>query len=294
MTAYRILVAVADEGNFASAAKSLGLSNSAVSKNVRELESLLGAQLFVRTTRSVRLTEAGQTYLERVKRLLADIEAADAAVTEMAGEPRGTLKLALPMSLGLLRVTPIVPAFQKVYPQVSVDLVLDDAKVDLIAEGFDLAVRGSGDLADSSLIARRIADLKHVLCASPAYLERQGPPESPQSLREHEGLLFTKADDPELWRLRRGDEVIDIRVKGKFSANNSMAIRQALLADAGIALIPRLYVEEDLAARRLVDVLPDWEPEHQSVWVIYPPGPHLSAKTRAFIDFLTVRLRDVR
>ena len=286
LTAFRTFLAVVDEGGFAAAARALGISNAAASAHVRELEDRLGSRLLSRTSRRVALTEAGVVYRERVAAILADLEAADEAVATLADEPRGTLRVTAPMSFGLLEITPRVPAFLDRHPRVRLDLKLDDAALDVVGGGFDLAVRGHGALPDSSLVSRRLAALPICLCASPAYLEGREPPATPEDLADHPCLLYTHAARPGRWTLVRGEERRTVRVDGPYAVNNSLAIRDALLAGAGVASIPRRYVADDLASGRLRTVLDDWKPEAQAVHALWASGPYPSLAVRAFVAFL--------
>lgn len=297
LTALRAFVTVVDHGSFAAAARAIGTSSSAVSKNVRELETDLGVRLFHRTTRAMSLTDAGTLYHERMRVLLADFDAADDAVATFASEPHGTLRVTAPMSIGLLRLAPLVPCFLVEHPGVALDLHLDDGKHDLMHGRFDLAIRGSGPLPDSTLVARRLADLDQVVVAATGYLKAHGAPDHPDALRERPCLLYTNAERPDRWTLRRGaagavhEDERTVRVSGPLQANNSLVLRQAVLAGTGIALMPRLYVEDDLAAGRLVALLDGWSPPDLSVWAIYPPGLAVLPRVRVFIDFLARQLR---
>lgn len=291
LTALRAFVAVVEEGSFAAAARTLHLSGAGVSKNIRTLEADLDVRLFHRTTRAMSLTDAGAVYYERMRTLLADMAAADEAVAGLASAPRGTLRVTAPMSVGLLRLSPLVPRFLAAHPGISLDLHLADEKDDLVHGGFDLAIRGTGSLPDSTLKARRLAALRHVVVAGAGYVERANALESPDDLGDRPCLLYANAPRPDRWTLRQGDAERTVRVTGPFTANSSLALRDAVLADVGIALMPRLYVEEDLAAGRVVTLLDGWSPPDLSLFAIYPPGPATLARVRLFIDFLAEHLR---
>ena len=219
LTAFRTFLAVVDEGGFAPAARALGISNAAASAHVRALEDRLGARLLTRTSRRVGLTDAGAVYCERIAAILADITAADEAVATLADEPRGRLRVTAPMSFGLLEITPWVPAFLARHPGVRLDLRLDDAALDVVGGGFDLAVRGHGALPDSSLVSRRLAALPIALCASPAYLASREPPATPEDLSAHPCLLYTHAARPGRWTLVRGEERRTVRVDGPYAGD---------------------------------------------------------------------------
>ena len=290
LVALRVFRSVVEHGSFAGAARALGLSKAAVSSNVARLERELGVRLITRTTRRLDVTEAGRLYHERAGALLTDLAEADAAVGELGDEPRGTLKVTAPVSLGLACLTPLVADFLTRFPAIELDLVLDDARLDIVGQGFDLAVRGHGPLPDSSLLSRRLMPLERVVCGSADYLVRRGEPTTPDELAAHECLLYTHTRRPEHWTLVRGEERRTVRVAGSYRVNNSLALRDAALDGAGLVSIPRVFVAEDLASARLRCVPGDWRPERQEVHALYPSGPFVPARTRAFVDFLVERL----
>lgn len=289
-TALRVFRAVVDCGSFAAAARDLGLSNAAVSKNIGELEAHLGTRLLNRTTRSMNLTEAGAHYYERMTRLLQDLADADDAVAEMTRVPRGRLRVNAPMSWGLLRLSNLMPDFLQRYPEVRVELELSDTVADLVEQHIDVAIRGQGAMKDSTSIARRLARLDRVVCGSPAYFKRHGTPGVPADLREHSCLVYSLSSEPEKWRFTREGKRSDVTVSGNYRVNNSLALRDALLAGAGIALIPTDYVREYLSAGRVKAVLEDWETNEQAIYAVYPSGRYLPGRVRAFIDFLIEKL----
>ena len=300
LTALHAFVAVVEHGSFAAAARATGASNAAVSKNVRELEADLGVRLFHRTTRTMRVTDAGALYYERMRKLLGEMAEADDAVSGFASDPTGRLRVTAPMSIGLLRLAPLIPRFLTEHPGITIDLRMDDDKNDLVHGGFDLAIRGTAALPDSTLISRKLADLTHVLIAGRAYADRLDGLNEPDDLAAHPCLLYANADRPDRWTLRRtagnhaGNgkaEELTVRVAGPLVANNSLAIRHAVLAGTGIALMPRLYVEDDLVSGAVLSVLEGWSPIDQSVFAVYPPGPTVLPRVRAFIDFLARHLR---
>lgn len=288
-TALRVFKHVVELNGFTAAARDLGLSNAAVSKNVNALEDHLGARLLTRTTRRMSLTEAGEAYYQRCARILEDLEEADAVVTSMSAAPRGLLRVTAPMSLGLIRLSGAIPTFLARYPEVKIDLTLDDRVVDLIDGGYDIALGTRSALQDSSLVSRRLGPLPRVVCATPSYLERHGVPETPQDLAHHRCLLFSLMPSPREWSFRREGMEETVHVDGPYSVNSSLTIREALLQSVGITLIPRAYVEDALVNGTLVTVLDDWQPSEQSVYAIFPSARYLSPKVRAFIDFLVGR-----
>jgi len=284
-------VAVVDAGGFSAAAR-LGRSKSAVSKQVSRLEDRLGARLLNRTTRRLALTEVGRAFYERGVRILAEVEEAERAVADLHAEPRGTLRINAPMSFGIGHVAPALPAFLARHPELSVDLVLNDRLVDVIDEGFDLAIRITR-LRDSSLIARRLAGFRRVVCAAPAYWKRRGRPAHPEDLAGHDCLIYTYLANPGEWPFDGPDGRLTLQVTGRLFANNGDALRQAALEGLGVMMIPAFIVGDDLAAGRLEAVLEDWEEHDLGIWAVYPHSRHLSAKVRAFVDFLAERFRDV-
>ena len=286
-------VGVVDQGGFTGAAERLGLSKSAISKQVSALEARLGARLLNRTTRRVTPTEIGLLYYDRVRQVLADATAADQLVSAHQASPRGQLRLSAPVSFGNCHLSPVIADFLKAHPDVSIDLVLDDRVVDLIARGFDLAVR-IGSLADSALMARRIAASGLVLVASPEYLAARGTPERIEDLVQHDLLHYTFASTGNFWRIRaRNGEERQVRIGGQLAANNGDILLEAAAAGLGIAQVPTFLVGDALSSGRLERVLADHEQPLIHVHAVYPPGRYVQPKTRAFIDFLVERFRGI-
>lgn len=284
-------VEVVHRGSFTVAAEKLGLSRSAISKQVAHLENRLRARLLNRTTRRLSLTEAGQAFYASARRGLQEIADAEAAVSSLQAAPRGTLHLNVPMSFGILHVAPAIASFIARFPEVQVDVRLDDRKLDLVEAGFDLAIR-IGQLPDSSLVARALCPCPLVACAAPAYLQRRGRPATPDDLRRHDVLIYSYSDDPSQWDFTgRAGQKISVPVAGRVRMNNSLALREVLLAGAGITITPRFVVEADLRAGRLAAVLEDHRLRELSVYAVYPERRHLSPKVRAFVDFIGERLR---
>jgi len=288
LTGIEVFVEVAEQGGFSAAARRLGLSNSAVSKHVAALEERLAVRLINRTTRKLALTEAGTAYYERCTRLLAELGEAEAAVSELHAEPRGTLRVNAPMSFGQLYLGEAIADFLELHPHLRVELTLNDRFVDLMDEGYDLAVR-IGALADSSLVARRIAAAPRQLVAAPGYLERHGSPAHPAELAHHRCLGYGHEGQGEEWTLERGGERQRVRVAGPFRANNGDVLKAAAVRGCGIALLPTFIACEELADGRLVAVLADWSLPEAALSAVYPPSRRVSAKVRAFIDFLAAR-----
>ena len=283
-------VKVAELHSFSQAAARLNTSKSVVSRHVAALEAQLGLRLFHRTTRSLTLTEAGRGYFERVSQILLDLQDADQAVSHLQMTPRGRLKVSAPMSFGFLHLAPALADFLGEYPELEVDVTMSDRFVDLVEEGFDLAVR-IGALADSSLIAKRIAPIRRVICASPRYLAAHGTPDVPQDLRAHQCLCNSnQPGGGHEWRFTMPDgKSATVQVKGRLALNNGDALRVAALNDLGLVDIPTFIVGGDLKAGTLVSVLDAHVPQSLALHAVYSHARHLSPKVRAFIDFLASR-----
>lgn len=290
LTALAVFRQVVERGSFAAAARHLKLSAAAVSKNIGELEAHLAVRLLNRTTRSMSLTEAGQRYYEQVARILDDLQQADSSLGELQATPSGTLRVSAPMSFSLVCLADAIPRFLARYPELTLDLQLDDRRVDMIAEGFDLAVRGSDRLEDSSLVARPLLTLHHVLCAAPQYLRRHGTPQVPEDLQALECVQFSLSGHAREWVFQRGEQVRCLEVCGRYSVNSSLALCAALRAGHGISLVPEIYVRDDLAQGRLQPLLEDWQMMQTQLYAIYPSRRQLQAKVRVFIDFLLEEL----
>ncbi|MGF1625007.1 MAG: LysR family transcriptional regulator [Alphaproteobacteria bacterium] len=287
LAAMAIFAKVVETKSFTAAARDLGISKSAVSKQISGLEDRLGARLLNRTTRRLALTEIGAAFYDRCSRLVAEAEEAELEVTRMTVEPRGELRVNAPFSFGLIHVAPKLCGFLSMHPGVSLDLTFDDRFVDLVADGYDLAIR-IGNLADSSLIARKLATTRVLLVAAPAYWAARGVPASPQALADHECLIYSYRQTGNVWQF--GNETV--RVSGRVRANNGDALRQAAVAGHGIAVLPSFIVWEDVLAGRLVPALHAYEPLPLGIYAVYPHSRHLSAKVRAFIDYLAAQYGD--
>lgn len=292
LAAIRAFVSVADEGGFSAAAAELGLSKSAASRQIAALEEELGAQLLKRSTRSVRLTDPGYAYLERCRALLADLAEADQAVAALQNAPQGLLKINAPMSFGVSHAAPAVADFMARYPELQVALVLNDRFIDPYEEGFDVTLR-IGTLEDSSLAARKLAQIEMGLYASPAYVEKHGRPRHPGDLKSHRALHYGKPGPATQWPLR-GSDGKPVPIRYRLCSNNGDALRVAALAGLGVALIPAFLVRDELAKGTLVALLDGFEPKPIDLYAIYPPTRFLAAKVRVFIDFLAERFAQSR
>ncbi|MEL7450325.1 MAG: LysR family transcriptional regulator [Pseudomonadota bacterium] len=281
----RTFVSVVGEGSFSAAARKLDMSPQLVSKYVAQLEERLGVRLLNRSTRRLSITEAGEACVERSRQLLADIEEMRSVVGDLTARPRGKLRINAPMSFGITHLTPAITAYQSAYPDVGVELDLNDRTVDVISEGYDLAIRIT-NLPDSSLVARRLAPTRLALCASPAYLARHGTPTDPEALANHNCLPYSYAATGSSWQLMRGDERRTVAANGSFRANNGDALKAAALGGLGITVQPTFIVGEELREGRLARVLPEWKVPELSVYAVYAHRQYLSAKVRTFVDHL--------
>ena len=288
--AMAIFARVVETRSIAAAAAELRLSSPTVSKALSRLEKRLGARLFNRTSRRLALTDAGHQLAERAGRLVADAEAAEHELLAQSATPRGLVRLAAPMSFGLREVAPILPEFLARYPEISIDLHLSDAIVDLIGDGFDATLR-LGVLPDSSLVARRLCSAPRYTIASPSYLQRHGRPTHPAELADHVCLDYTYLATPHVWRFSNaaGEEVA-VRPKGRLRANNGDALMPALIAGLGIGDLPEFIVKEALADGRLERVLSGWLTPQGSLYLVTPPGDPRPARLEVLGDFLAERL----
>ena len=285
-TALQVFRHVAELNGFAAAGRRLGLSPAAVSKNIAELEAYVGARLINRTTRRMALTEEGRIYLEHVVRGLDAFSAADEALSPLRKGPSGTLRVSAPMTVTLTRLSAAIPRFLTRYPDITLDLHLDDRRVDIVREGFDLAIRGSDSLEDSNLIARKLAVMPHVLCAAPSYFAAKGKPTAPSDLHAHECVRFSLSGHADIWEFRKDGRIERIPVRARYSVASSLAVRDALREGFGLSLIPLPYVENDLREGRLQSALADWQTVETTLYAIYPSRQHLAPKIHAFLDFL--------
>ena len=282
-------VEVARSQSFAQAARRLDRHVSAVSRAVAALESRLGVRLLQRTTRRVALSEAGRDYFRRCEALLAEFEGADAEVRDRGAALHGTLRVSAATGSGQMLLAPIVPEFLAAHPLLTLDLQLSNRYVDLVDEGYDLALR-VGTLADSRLVARRLAPSHRVLVASAAYLERRGTVRTPQQLRAHACLVLDIGGRPQRWEFERGRARAALDVAGPLHSNNMFALLDACRAGLGIALLPDFAVAAALQRGELHRVLPAWTSVAQAMYAVYPSARFIPAKVRAFVDFIATRL----
>jgi DNA-binding transcriptional LysR family regulator len=279
-------IAVVETGSFTAAADRLDTAKSAVSRRISGLEQRLGVQLLRRTTRRLDLTDSGRSFYERSARILADLEEAESAVAQSHGELRGRLRVALPLSFGLRHMSAPIASFQERHPHVDFDLDLNDRRIDLLEEGRDLAVR-IGLMRDSTLIARKLFEVKSVVCASPAYLRSNGAPESIASLQDHPCLVYGNLADPGRWHYTgTGGEERVVRVKVALTANSGEMLCSLAMAGRGLTMLPTFIVHEAIRRGELLPVLTDTQWPVLPAYAVYPAVRHLSYRVREFIDFL--------
>lgn len=287
-TSMAMFARVVERGSFAAAAEGSGMTPTMVGNHVRELERRLKGRLINRTTRRQSLTELGKRYHARCVEILAMVDSAELDAREMQASPRGRLRVSCPVTYGTRALVPVLARYLDRYPEVQVELSLNDRIVDLAEDGFDAAIR-VGELPDSGLIARPLRPSPRVACASPAYLARHGHPRVPAELAQHNCLAFLFATGPERdWRFPRpdGQGVERIAVRGRLDVNGGMALREAALAGLGVILQPELMLKDDLEAGRLVRLFPDWPAPTWPAHVVHLPDAHMPPKLESFIAFL--------
>lgn len=280
-----VFVAVVEAGSLRAAADLHRMSPPMAGKHIRALEERLGVQLLVRSTRRQRLTEAGQQFYTQCKAILAQVREAEAGAEALRAAPRGHVRVSAPVTYGSLALAPAIADYLRTQPEVSVDLVLDDALVDLVRDGFDVAVR-IGPLADSGLVARRLGRYRSVICAAPTYLARCGTPRSPAELTQHQCLGFSGWTRTGGWRLD-GDGGTP---RTRFTANHGQALRTAAVAGFGLVLQPELLLADDIASGRLVEVLQPWWPTPRPVHLLYPRDRQAPPKLTSFVQCMLARL----
>ena len=284
-----IFAKVIEIRSFAGAAAELKLSKATVSKAVSRIEKRLGAQLINRTSRRLALTDAGRQLAGRAAHILAEGEAAEDATLAQATVPRGLVRLAAPMSFGVLHIAPLLPEFLATYAEVSVDLHLSDAMVDLVGEGFDAAIRIAA-LPDSSLVARRLCEMPRYLVGSPAYLNKHGRPKHPLHLAQHRCIGYSYTTTPEMWRFTKNGKSATVRPSGPLRVNNGDAMMPALIAGTGLGILPEFILRDALAGGRLERLLPDWSLPSGAAYWIAPPGGPRPKRVEVLADFLVEKL----
>lgn len=289
LTCMKTFVAVVESESFTAAGARLDISKAIASKYVGILEDHLGTRLLNRTTRRLSLTESGTAYYERCVQILADVDEAEQAAGQMTAIPRGTLKVAMPVSFGTICIAPLMSEYMRRYPEVKLDIALADRRVDLIEEGFDLAIR-VGSLPESGLIARRLAVDRIVCCAAPAYLAARGTPVQPADLADHACLNYSYASGGDEWTFGKQRRQVSVRIDGPVRANNGDMLRLAALDGAGIIWQPHFIVGDDVKSGRLIELMTDFGGPELGIYALYPSRKHLSAKVRTFVDYLAERM----
>ena len=282
-------VRVVEAGSISAAADRMDVAKSVVSRRLKELEEHLGVELFHRTTRQMNLTDSGRAFYQQSVRILADILEAEHATSQFHGALKGNLKVAVPLSFGLMHLGPAITAFLQTHPDIEFDLDFNDRQVDLLAEGFDLAIR-IASLPDSSLIARRLAPIQAVMCASPAYLERMGTPQTPEQLVKHRCLVYNLISNSDNWNVHdTAGQSIKTRIIPYLKASNGEFLRDAAVGGLGIVLLPAFIVYREIERGALVPILTGYHYTQLAAYAIYPQTRHLSQRVRAFVDFLSKR-----
>jgi DNA-binding transcriptional LysR family regulator len=285
-----IFAKVVEFRSFAGAAAELELSKATVSKAISRIEAHLGARLINRSSRRFALTDAGQQLAERAAQILAVGEAAEDAALAQATAPRGLVRLAAPMSFGVLHIAPLMAEFLATYPEVSVDLHLSDARADLFGEGFDAAIRIAAALPDSSLVARRLCTIDRYLVGSPCYLSKHGRPRHPLHLAQHRCIGYSYATNAETWHFTKDGTSAAVRPSGPLRVNNGDAMMPALIAGIGVAILPEFILRDALADGRLERLLPDWSLQSGAAYWVTPPGGPRPKRIEALADYLLEKL----
>lgn len=283
-----VFVRVVRAGSFSEAARQLRMPKATVSRKVSELEDRLGARLLQRTTRKLSLTEAGRGYFDRTAPSISEIEQAEATVGQLQAAPRGTLRVSIPLMFGMMG--PIVAEYLELYPEVELEIVSTDRRVDLVEERFDVAIR-AGTLADSTLIARKLGIARSALVAAPSYLKRRGEPRTPADVSKHQCIIFGAGTKPSVWVLESGNKRAEVRVTPRLAVNDMEIMRDVALAGMGIAALPELFGAAEIRKGRLRHVLPEWCLAQVPVYAVYPTSRQVSPKVVTFIDLVAKRLR---
>lgn len=288
LVAMGIFARVAEAKGFSAAARRLGISKSVVSKEVAKLEKSLGARLLNRTTRQLSLTEVGAAFYDHCARIVQEAEEAALLVDRLHAKPRGVLKCTAPVAFATLHIAAVLPDFLARYPEVQIDMTVGDRFFELADEGFDLAIRIARELPPN-MVARKLAPINRVVCATPGYFEKHGIPIVPQDLAKHNCLVYTHANPDSYWRFRSSEGDIVVPVRGNLKLNDDEVIWQAVRGGLGISILPTFTVGNDLQSGHLQAVLAEYIPTETNLYALYLPNRHLSAKVRVFIDFLLER-----
>ena len=278
-------VAVAEQESFTAAAKQLNISTAQVSRQISALEERLSTKLFYRTTRKVSVTDIGQIYYEHCRQILDGLSEAERVITNLHNTPKGLVKMTAPVTFGEQTIAPMINDFMVLHPELEVQLYLSNQRVDLVSEGYDLAIR-LGKLHDSTMMAKRLGSRTQYLCASPGYLSKYGTPHSLSELEQHNCLTGTL----NYWRFMENGKERNIKIKGSLSCNSGKALTDAVLKGIGIAQLPGYYVREHLESKNILSLLENFRQEDDHIWAIYPHNRHLSSKIRMLVDFLADNL----
>lgn len=290
LDAMRLFVRVADLGSFSRAADEANIGQPTVSRRILELETHLGVQLFLRTTRALSLTEAGQRFYARAARLLADLEDAETEARGLDREPVGLLRITASNAFARFLLAPALPEFLQHYPHVRVEIVATELRLDLVGEGIDLAFR-LGELEDSSLTARKLGTSHRHLFASAGYIARAGRPETPLALHDHDCIVFNSSASASRWSLTREGETVSVEVDGRLRLSSGELIRETVLADLGIALVPCFLLRAEMASGAVEALLPEWSANPVSLHAVWASGRNLPRKARVFLEFIEARLQ---
>ncbi|BAI74421.1 transcriptional regulator (plasmid) [Azospirillum sp. B510] len=285
-TELEVFTKIAEEANLSRAADALGISVSGVSRHLASLENRLGVRLVQRTTRQLYLTPEGESFAANAREILSTMREAEASVSMVVAQPRGTLRIGASLSFGLLHLMPVIREFRARHPLVQIDLKISNRYQDLVESGLDIAIRTRRVEMDSSVTIRKLAETRRLIAASPDYLRERGMPAEPKDLSKHDLLLYSLADDPDHLSLARNGELVRIPLTGQMICNDGQILRQAALDGSGIIIQPAYIVHADIKAGRLVRVLPDWELPRLTMNLAFPSRTHLPARTRLFINAL--------
>lgn len=290
LTSIKVFLCVVETGSFSAASERLGLSRAAASKHVAKLEKHLGGRLLNRTTRHVSTTESGRLYFERCREILHNLEEADGAVSGLSQEPRGTLRISAPTNFASLHLAPLATRFMDTYPEVKVDMMCSDRHVDLVDEGYDLAIR-IGNIANSDLIARRLTRCRHVIVASPDYLAKQPALKTPDDLKHHACLLYSYTTG-RIWPFSKNDKDYSVKINSDFKSNSPDLLTQAAIAGMGVTLMPTFMASDAIRKGALKMVLEDYDQLEVPIHAVYASRQYLPAKIRVFIDYLKNHIQD--
>ena len=292
-----LFVKTIESGSFSAVGRQLRMAPSSISRQINGLEEELGVRLLQRSTRNINLTEAGQIYFERVSKILADLEEAKLAISQLQATPKGLLRVNVAIPFGERKIVPLIPEFLTLYTDLKIELILEDRTIDLIEERVDLSVR-IGRLADSTLIARKLADNKFVVCGSQTYFQKNGVPTSPDDLIRHNCIVNKNMYQSNSWNFKKGNAVSTVSVTGNFQANTGGALFKAMLSDLGVAVLPTWYVGEEIEKGNLQMVLEDYQVSlpamaDSAIYALYPAGQYLPPKVRVFIDYLVEKFSQI-